>query len=116
MIKEYERKKDGYDVVMKSEGWQIAIVTYDEQYDEKNRAKIARHMTTDEAFVLTEGEATLYMTDENDIQTEIKLMKNKIYVVEKATWHSLVLSRDAVLIAAENADISPEDSERKVLK
>ena len=116
MIKEYERKKDGYDLVMKSRGWQMAIVTYEDQYDEKNKMKIARHMTTDEAFVLTEGEATLFTIDENDRREEISLMKNKIYVVEKATWHSLVLSRDAVLIAAENADISPEDSERKVLK
>ncbi|MBE7040275.1 MAG: hypothetical protein E7398_06080 [Ruminococcaceae bacterium] len=115
MIKEYAKEKAGFNIVMKSEGWQMAIVTYDEQYDAKNQMKIARHMTTDEAFVLIEGKATLLAVDENDRREEISLMKNKIYVVEKATWHSLVLSRDAVLIAAENADVVCEDTERKVL-
>ena len=43
------------------------------------------------------------------------LTKNKIYVVEKGTWHALVLSRDAVAVAVENADVRPEDTERKVL-
>ena len=115
MIKEYERKKDGFDIVMKSDGWQMAIVTYEEQYDAKNRTKMARHLTTDEAFVLVEGDAVLYTADENEHLKEIKLEKNKIYVVEKGTWHALVLSRDAVAVATENADVKPQDTERKVL-
>ena len=115
MIKEYERKKDGFDIVMKSDSWQMAIVTYEEQYDAKNRTKMARHLTTDEAFVLVEGDAVLYTADENNLQREIKLVKNKIYVVEKGTWHALVLSRDAVAVATENADVKPQDTERKVL-
>lgn len=115
MIREYERKKDGFDIVMKSDGWQMAVVTYEDQYDEKNSKKLARHLTTDEAFVLIDGKAHLCTTDENSQYKKTGLTKNKIYVVEKGTWHALVLSRDAVAVAVENADVRPEDTERKVL-
>ena len=115
MIQEYARKKDGFDIVMKSDGWQMAVVTYEEQYDETNKKKVARHLSTDEAFVLIMGDAILFTTEENDQQKEIKLMKNKIYVVEKGTWHSLILSKDAIAVAVENANVKPETTERKVL-
>lgn len=115
MIKEYEKNKDGFNVVMKSPLWQMAIVTYENQYDDENKEKIARHMTTDEAFVLVDGTATLYTVDENDCLEGVPLEKNKIYVVEKGTWHSLVLSKDALAVAVENADVRVEDTERRHL-
>ena len=115
MIRVLNKEKDGFSIVLKSEGWQMAIVTYAEQYDEKNYKNIARHMTTDEVFTLIEGDATLCTTDENDKIQKIKLEKKKIYCIEKGTWHSLILSEDAVLVATENADVKPEYTEKKVL-
>lgn len=114
MIKEYSQNRSGFDVVFKSEGWQMAVVTYDEQYDEKKHTHMARHMTTDEVFVLTDGSATLCTIDKDNEIAKISLAKNKMYVVEKGTWHSLILSRDAVAVAVENIDVSAADTERKV--
>ena len=115
MIKVFEKEKNGFSIVLKSDGWQMAIVTYAEQYDVKNHTKMARHMTTDEVFALIEGDATLCTINKNDGIEKIPLEKNKIYCIEKGTWHSLVLSEDAVLVATENENIKPEDTEKKVL-
>lgn len=115
MIKSYEKQKDGFSVVLKSDGWQMAVVTYEEQYDIKNHTRMARHMTTDEVFTLIYGEAALYTADKDNKIEKINLEKGKIYCIEKGTWHSLILSKDALLIATENADIKPEDTERKAL-
>ena len=115
MIRAFEKQKDGFSIVLKSEGWQMAIVTYAEQYDVKNHTKMARHMTTDEVFALIKGKATIYTINEKNVIEKITLEKGKIYCIEKGTWHSLVLSEDAVLVATENANVKPEDTEKKVL-
>jgi len=115
MKKIFEKEKDGFSIVLKSEGWQMAIVTYAEQYDVKNYTKMARHMTTDEVFALIEGDATLCTINGNDNIEKIPLEKSKIYCIEKGTWHSLILSEDAVLVVTENKDVKSEDTEKKVL-
>ncbi|MBQ8551471.1 MAG: hypothetical protein IJ428_01520 [Clostridia bacterium] len=112
MIEAYTPQKDGFDVLFGSEGWQIAAITYAEQYSAENHQKLSRHMTTDEVFVLVRGEACLYTTEDGKALEAIPMEHGKVYCVKKATWHSLAISRDAFLAVAENAALRPEDTER----
>lgn len=112
MIESYASKKEGFDRLFTSEGWQIAAITYADQYSEENHRNLSRHMTTDEVFVLVTGEACLYTTEDGSTLEAIPLERGRIYCVKKATWHSLAVSRDAFLAVAENAPLRPEDTER----
>lgn len=112
MIEAYSPKKDGFDRLFSSEGRQIAAITYADQYSEENHRKLSRHMTTDEVFVLVQGEACLYTTEDEKTLEAIPLERGKVYCVKKATWHSPAVSRDAFLAVVENAGLRPEDTER----
>ena len=55
--------------------WRIAGLNHAERFSESARVKKSRHLTTDEAFILIEGEATLYVGDD---LTPVKMKKNKV--------------------------------------
>lgn len=50
----------GFNSVFKSDSWQIATITYDTQYSKEGFDHMKRHLTTDEVFVLINGEAVLH--------------------------------------------------------
>ena len=113
-VKENPKKGSGFDVLHAFEGWKTAFITYAEQYGELKVVK--RHTQTDEAFVLVRGRATLFTADGDEpLQTTV-LEKEKLYVVQKNTWHHLTVSKDALLIVVENSDTTKENTESKEIK
>ncbi len=100
---------EGFTPAVISEGWRICYIHAAEQYGKLEVFK--RHNDTDEAFVLLAGEATLFTMIEDKIQ-EISLESQHIYNVKRGTWHHLQVSPDACLIAMENSDVSPKNTER----
>ena len=57
-MEEFEFKGENFKSVMQFEGWKIGILRYGERFSEYKTSE--RHLKTDEAFILLEGEATLY--------------------------------------------------------
>ena len=113
-IKENPRNGNGFDLLHIFEGWKTAFITYAEQYGELKILK--RHTQTDEAFVLINGEATLFTADGGEpIQTTV-LQKEKLYVVQKNTWHHLQASMDALLVVVENSNTNKENTECREIK
>ena len=114
LVKENPKNGNGFDTLHTFEGWKVAFITYGEQYGEMKLLK--RHTQTDETFVLVKGEATLYTADGDEpLQTTV-LEKEKLYVVQKNTWHHLTVSKDALLIVVENSDTSKENTESKEIE
>lgn len=109
MIECIDNYTDGFCPVIKTDKWQLACITYSESYGELKEFK--RHMTTDEAMVLVNGSAVLY-TYENGEIIKIELKKNVVYNIKTATWHHLKVSKDALVIVAEDSNITAKDSER----
>ena len=113
-IKENLKNGNGFDLLHTFEGWKIAFITHAEQYGELKILK--RHTQTDEAFVLVKGEATLFTADVDEpLQTTV-LEKEKLYVVQKHTWHHLKVSKDALIVVVENSNTSKENTESKEIK
>ena len=109
MIECIDKYTDGFCQMVKTDKWQLAFITHSEAYGELKEFK--RHMTTDEAMVLVKGSAVLY-TYENDEIIEIELKQNVVYNIRTATWHHLKVSKDALVVVAEDSGITTKDSER----
>ncbi|MBR2870722.1 MAG: cupin domain-containing protein [Clostridia bacterium] len=112
-IKDNPKKGSGFDTLHQFDGWKVAFVTYAEQYGELKAVK--RHTQTDEVFVLIKGRATLYTADGDEQLVKTTLEKEKLYVVQKNTWHHLQVSDDALLMVVENSDTTKDNTQTKQL-
>lgn len=97
-----------FKAVLQFEGWKIGILRYSERFSDYKVAE--RHLETDEAFVLLEGDATLY-----EEGSTYKMEKCKVYNVKKGLWHHIVVSEDATVLVIENSNTTKENTERKYL-
>ena len=114
LIKENPKNGSGFDTLHTFEGWKVAFITYGAQYDALKVLK--RHTQTDEVFVLMNGAATLYTADGEEPLQTTTLEKEKLYVVQKNTWHHLKVSKDALIIVVENRSTSKENTESRTGK
>ncbi len=110
-----ESTKSGFCTVLKSDSWQVATITYSDMYSEEGFDHMKRHLTTDEVFILINGNAVLNTVEDGVLHT-LNIEKGKIYCVRKNTWHYLCVSNDALLAVVENKDLLPEQTERMELK
>ncbi len=101
---------DGEDfkAVTQFEGWKIGLLRYSERFSAYTVEE--RHLETDEAFILLEGNATLYEEKKPYI-----MEKCKVYNVKKGLWHHIVVSEDATVLVVENSNTTKENTERKYL-
>lgn len=106
MIQTFESNKDGFNVVMESQGWQIAILHAGEDAYTGPLTGLSKHMTSDEVFVLVKGSGTLYTADDGKLNV-IPMEIGKVYNVPLGEWHGLRLSEDATAIVAENTNMDP---------
>lgn len=97
---------EGFKAVLEFEGWKIGLLRYSERFSEFKM--IERHLETDEAFVLLEGEATLY-----EEENTYKMEKCKVYNVKKGLWHHIVVSENATVLIVENSNTTTDNTERK---
>lgn len=107
----YDLKGEDFNTIMTSGSWAIAMMRYSERLSSFDISELHRHNETDEAFILLEGNATLYEYD-----VPHKLEKRKVYRVKKGTWHQMVLSRDATVLVVENSNTTSENTDRNPLE
>ena len=97
---------ENFKVAMQFGAWKIGILRYGDRFCKYNCKE--RHLETDEAFILLEGQAILY-EEENCYEME----KNKIYNVKKGLWHHIVVTEGTTVLVVENSDTSAENTERR---
>ncbi len=111
MIDILEFKGEDFKAVCEFEGWKIGLLRYSERFSDFK--VLERHNLTDEVFVLLEGSATIYLSDENDKISEYIMEKNTVYNVHKGVWHHIVVSEDATVLIVENSNTSKENTRKE---
>ena len=104
----YDYKNDNYMTVMRYGAWRIAYLNNGDKFFEKNFQRIERHLQTDEAFILLEGEATLIIGEELN---RIKMEPHKVYNVPKGVWHHIFTGEGTRVVIVENEDTGADNSE-----
>lgn len=83
-------EKAGYSPVWDYESWRVAMTLDTPEMHRDRITTIAKHLETDEAFILLEGNANLYIGDGGDEVgklTKYQMEPGKLYVVHPSTWH-----------------------------
>lgn len=88
--------------------WTLASLNWAPRFDEGNFCEMERHNLTDETFVLLYGKATLVVGEEAE---RIEMEPLKYYNVRAGIWHHILVSEDARVLVAENADTSKDNTE-----
>ena len=99
---------EGYSRVVNNAKWTVASLNWAPRFDEKNIVDLERHHLTDEVFVLLQGKATLLM-GKNAERVEMEPLK--YYNVRAGIWHNIMVSRDARVLIAENANTSKDNTD-----
>lgn len=100
----------GYQPLVFSDGWQVALLNWEPLFDLANAGEIERHNQTDEVFVLWRGRAVIFVSDGERLQAE-EMQPGVIYNVPRGVWHNLLAKRDASWIIVENRDTHLGDTE-----
>lgn len=105
----------GYHPLIYFEGWRVALLNDTPRFHLENIKEMQRHKTSDEVFLLLEGNCTLYIADgaeqKIDVITAVNLEAGKLYNVRKGVWHTHVTGFGTKVAIIENADVSSENSE-----
>ena len=88
--------------------WTLASLNWAPRFDESNVCELERHNLTDETFVLLYGKATLLVGENAD---SIEMEPLKYYNVRAGIWHHIIVSEDARVLVAENANTSKDNTE-----
>lgn len=88
--------------------WTLASLNWAPRFDEKNLVEMERHNLTDEVFVLLQGKATLLVGDRAE---RVDMEPLKYYNVRAGIWHHIIVSEDARVLVAENANTSKDNTE-----
>ena len=93
--------------------WKVGILAYGEKFSKFSM--LERHNCTDEAFMIVEGSATLYVADKDLNVSSYEMERGAVYNVKKGEWHHIVVSRDAIVMVVENSSTSSENTDIKFL-
>lgn len=103
----------GYSPVIDFGAWRVAILNYIDEIHPDRISFMERHNETDEVFVLSKGQAILFIGEGDmairTIHSQV-LEPGKIYNVKKGVWHTVVLSEDGSVLIVENRDTRRENS------
>ena len=104
----------GYKAIVYFEGWRVAFLNDDPtRFRKETMPYMERHNETDEVFVLVEGDATLWVKEDNeDALIPVKMEIGKIYNVKKGVWHHITVSKDALVLVIENQNTGADNTLR----
>lgn len=108
-----EYSGEGYSRVVSGAKWTVASLNYAPRFDGKNITDLERHNLTDETFVLLTGHATLLVGED---AKRVEMEPLKFYNVRAGAWHNIIVSEDARVLVAENADTSRDNTDYLELK
>lgn len=110
-IEIYRWEKEGYNPLILSDNWQVALLNWEPLFNRENLDEIERHNETDEVFVLLSGWSILFVRPEGESLEAVDMEPGVLYNVPKGIWHNLVASRDAAFLIVENRDTHLNDTE-----
>lgn len=103
----------GYRRVMSFGQWRVAVLAHADFFAEANCVRLERHLETDEAFVLLDGEASLVV---GAAARRVPLEKGKLYNVRQGAWHAVITAPGARLLVVENGSTGAANSEYRPIE
>ncbi|MCY4021292.1 MAG: cupin domain-containing protein [Chloroflexi bacterium] len=111
MLETYEWKGQGFEPLVFTDEWQVALLNWEPLFDRVSLDEIERHNHSDEVFVLLRGQAVLFTRPEGGKLQAIEMAPGKIYNVPAGVWHNIVATRDVSFLIVENRDTHLRDTE-----
>lgn len=105
---------EGYQPLVFSADWMVALLNWEPLFDAANLREIERHAQTDEVFVLLRGRAALFVLTDRGLEL-VEMVPGALYNVTRGTWHNLVSTRDAAWVIVEGRDTHLHDTEIRPL-
>ena len=109
-MEKYSYNGEDFKAVLTTTDWKIGLLRFSERFSKP--CVLERHLKTDEAFVLLEGSADLYIKSADAVVQITPMESGIIYNVPKGEWHHIVVSEDALVMVVEDSDTSKENTER----
>lgn len=109
----YDYEGIGFNKVFSFNNWSLCFLNYIDELKQDNLKYVEAHHETDEVFVLLRGKATLLLASNKDNKLyfeKIKLIPNKIYVVKKDTYHTVILNKKAKILLVEEKNTSDDNT------
>jgi mannose-6-phosphate isomerase-like protein (cupin superfamily) len=109
---------EGYQPLVDYGEWRVAMLRYLDGIHPEKVDSMERHLGSDEVFVLLQGKGVLIMGGNGPEIAGVvpaPLQKGLIYNVKAASWHTILLTRDAKVLLVENRDVDEHNSEYKSL-
>ena len=100
----------GYQPLVFSHDWQVALLNADANCLLENIGRIERHNQTDEVFILLHGQSALLVRNDSEIKL-FDMQPGVIYNVPRTIWHTLLSSPDASWTIVENRNTHLDDNE-----
>lgn len=102
----------GYQPLLSCRGFRVAVLNYHPELLIENMTNFQKHDQTDEAFILLRGECTLFLAEDETLETihGVELEPCKIYNVKAGTYHTHTLSEDAMVLIVEADDTCDDNS------
>lgn len=111
----FDWDQQGYQPLVFSDGWQVALLNWEPLFDRENLDEIERHNQSDEVFVLLRGWAVLFTRPEGEPLEAVEMSPGIVYNVPKGVWHNLVASRDVTFLIVENRGTHIDDTEIRTI-
>jgi hypothetical protein len=107
----YEWEQQGYQPLVFSHDWQVALLNWKPAFELEKAGEIERHNQTDEVFVLVKGQAVLFTLSAEGEVLAVEMTPHLVYNVTAGTWHNLIATRDASWVIVENRGTHLGDTE-----
>lgn len=101
---------EGYQPMVINGEWLVALMNWEQRFDQTAVGKIERHNETDEVFVLLHGKSVLFIKNEKGIESW-NMVPGIVYQVTRGTWHNVIGTRDATWLIVEAKNTSVENSD-----
>lgn len=101
-------QQGGFARIVDGPKWSLASIGHAEKYDERHFTTLARHLKTDEAFILLEGAATLVL---GRGLKRVEMKPFAYYNVKVGTWHHILVEPGARVAVVESSDTSKDNTE-----
>jgi mannose-6-phosphate isomerase-like protein (cupin superfamily) len=111
----FEYNEAGYQPLIYSAGWMVALMNWDPKMDVKHAMNIERHVHTDEVFILLKGKAAFYLDEGDGRLRVVRMQPGKLYNVPTSIWHNTLATKNVQLAIIENRDTNKMDTEERAL-
>lgn len=101
---------EDFKVIFRSNNFKIGVLKHSDRFLFLSVAE--RHLTSREFFVLLSGTAVIYAGDDYTAMKKSVMKINTVYEVSEGEWHHITVSADATVLVIENADVSPDNTEK----